>query len=650
MVKNTPIAQPSKSLFKKDVASLLLIFVLFITAVLLYLQHLDNPIVFDTAQSFNGPFLEGCYDSFNLFNLRSLAYVTFGIFYKWIGMDWFWHRILNLVFHATNTCLVFVFLKGLFGEVLKETKEELPVSVSWMAFLGGIFFAVDPISVYATAYLVQRSIQMATLFSLISLLFYQRAVILKQWYWFLPSVLSFFLAVHCKEHCVMLPAVAFIMTLILDPFEFKKYLERYGWVFLLFTVVAVEITLYQIGILGKVYEPHGEGMIDSANVKESVFTAENAYPLSVITQAYMFFRYLYLWIIPDVRLIYIDIQLPFATSLMSWPETFAFICFCCYPVMAFWLLRKKGTKALLGFGLLSPWLLFLTEVSVVRLSEQFVLYRSYLWMFALPSVLPFLFSIRINNHLHKKLMGILVFLYLAGLTVATVDRLDSFDTKVSIWEDAVSKIRAYGDYDALYKNYRPFNNLAFALTSTGKLIESIPYYYEAVRINPNYVKARSNLGAVLTNQGRYQEAIEHFKHAVKVNPLYIDAFVGLGVCAAEQGNQEEAIEYYQQAIKIKEDYPDANFNMGNAYLKLKDFNKAVYYYQVAIKANPSFADAHHNLGLALGNLGKFMEARATFENTLKIDPNHTRSQNALKLLNEQLLKITQMRMMQGATK
>ncbi|OVE81971.1 hypothetical protein BVY03_01595 [bacterium K02(2017)] len=624
------------TILSKEPNIFMVISILMFGVLAIYFQSINNPIVFDTAQNFNDHVLNNYFDNFSVLNLRSFSSFTFGLFYKLIEADWAYHRSLNIILQITNACLIFLVLKKLFKEVLKEQYDQGPLHMAWVAFLAAIFFAIHPMGVYATAYLIQRSIQMAVMFCLISTLLYIKGVVENKWEFLLMAVIAYFFAMHSKEHCVMFPAVLFMITLMLDPFSFKKYLFKYSWVFILCAIIALQLILLVKGIIGVVYEPHGKGMIGSANVKQAVFSEEKAFPLSVFTQSHMFFRYIYLWLIPNPNNIYIDVHLPFATKFTSWPESFTIICFTLYPILSLWLVFKKGVRALLGFGLISVWLLFLTEVTVVRLSEQFVIYRSYLWVVAIGAVLPALFSLKINNKYYPKIKMFVGLSYLLAISIVAYGRVATFDSKVSVWTDVVKKIRGKENNEALYKSYRPFNNLAFALTASGKLVESIPYYYEAIRINPDYVKARSNLGAVLTNQRRYQEAIEHFRHAINKDPKYIDAHVGLGVCAAEQGNQEEAIQHYKNALKVKDDYPDANFNMGNAYLKLRNYNNAIKYYKVAISSKPNFADSHHNLGIAFSNINRILDAKKAFEKALEVNPEHKRSREALNIINSRM--------------
>lgn len=622
-------------LFQDAVTGLKVLVILCLVSFFFYLQSLDNPIVFDTAQSFNHEVLNKYYDDFNIMGSRHISLLTFGAMFKIVQDNWFWHRLLNVVFHATNGFFIFYFLNLIFGHFISDDeKNRIPIHSSWVAFFGALAFILNPLSVYGTAYLVQRTGQMMVLFSMITLICYFKGMTKDDWRWYLGSVVGYFFAIHSKELSIMLPVVVGVMILVVElpRYTFLQLVKRHWWPFVLFTVIALE-TVYQYKTkLGEVYEPHGEQMIRSANIRETVLTEDSAYILSVITQMIMYFRYLYLWFIPDVRHIFIDIHLPFATSYLAWPDTLFVVGFITYPVLCAWLMIKGGVKRILGFTLISPWILFMTELSLVRLSEQFVIYRAYFWMtLVIGGALPFLLAIKIKGRTFPRSKIGLVVLYLMALCLGAQDRMNTFNSKTDLWRDVVNKVKDQ-DKKALYKAYRPYNNLAFALTSSGKLEESIPYYYQALQINPKYVKARSNLGAVLTNRGRFQEAIEHFKKAIALDPLYVDAHVGLGVCAAEQGFNEEAIEHYRNALKAKPDYPDALFNMGNAYLKLKQYETAIKFYSKAIVKKPNFADSHHNLGIAYSNIGKIREAQKAFESAIKIDPSHKKSNEALQII------------------
>lgn len=627
----------------KPVSLKLAFFLLTAVVFLFYAQILDNPITFDTAQTFNDQVLSEYFDQvtwYSLLEARRFSSFTFGLFYKVIGTDWFWHHLLNLLIHCANVVLVFKLLSLVLQKIINDQENDhSDLHKSWYAFIGALVFAVNPLSIYATAYLIQRSSLFMVMFTLLGLLSYFHGVIKQQKRYLVCTVLCYYMAHQSKEHVVMFPAVLLCFHYLIEPFKIKDFLKKYSLVYLALAFVGMIFVFKMSRILGEVYEPHGDAMIESANLKGAVLSEKSAYPLSLITQMNMFFRYIYLWVVPDWRNIYIDIHLPFVMKFVSFPETIFVIAFVLYPFFCIWLMtRSKVLIRMAGFGLSAVWLYSMPEFSVVRLSEQFVLYRAYLWMSLTAFIWPMLMLIQTRSKFifWGKWAGVLCYLIL--ISAVCLNRLDTFDSDILLWRDNVEKMKNI-DVTAMYKGYRPYNNLAFAMTSAGQIEQSIPYYYQALQINPKYVKARSNLGAVLTNRGRFQEAIEHFKKAIELDPEYVDAHVGIGVCAAEQGFTEEAIEHYMNALKVKPEYPDALFNMGNSYLKLKQYEKAIDLYKRAIAQKPNFPDSYHNLGIAYSNVGNFEEAKKAFEGAQKVDPNHKKSKEALDMISLQMPKL-----------
>jgi hypothetical protein len=113
--------------------------------------------------------------------------------------------------------------------------------------------------------------------------------------------------------------------------------------------------------------------------------------------------------------------------------------------------------------------------------------------------------------------------------------------------------------------------MGVVLRSRGELDLAIHRYQQAIKINPDHVRAYTNLGTVLRDQQELGAAIESYKKAIKINPNYADAHYNLGIALKEIGETDAAIESYRQATKIKPDYADANLNQSLAYLHKGDF-------------------------------------------------------------------------------
>src|SRR5207253_2455295 len=79
------------------------------------------------------------------------------------GQDVRWQRLVSVLLHAGTGIALFAFLYRLFRATLADAGSGL------LAFFGALWFVLHPVSVYGVAYVIQRSIILATLFSLVSL-------------------------------------------------------------------------------------------------------------------------------------------------------------------------------------------------------------------------------------------------------------------------------------------------------------------------------------------------------------------------------------------------------------------------------------------------------------------------------------------------
>ena len=354
----------------------------------IYGRFLWSPIVFDDNNFFGGAVHLDYLKAFFKFELRWLPYASFEWTRVFLGLEIIWYRLGNLALHIATAGMLFLFLRKLFDAVIPEPHTVIsdpalqkPISLLWLAFFGALIFAVHPAAVYATAYLIQRSTLMAMLFTLFMWYLFLEGVTRDSRWRLLASAGVYLLAVLSKEHVIMAPAVAFIMLFLLR--KPARELFRKAWpVFLLYGLVAAFV-LFQLkrnSILGQAYEPRGMDMLAILARLDPEFDPRLAYPLSILTQSFLFFKYLLVWMAPNPAWMSIDMFEPFATRFGSWPQMAGLAGFVIYPVVAVWLLLKQGKKGLLGFGMLCPWLMFATELSTVRIQETFVLYRSYLWM------------------------------------------------------------------------------------------------------------------------------------------------------------------------------------------------------------------------------------------------------------------------------
>ena len=485
----------------------------------LYAGSLHAPFVFDDLTFFATPEALSKYGhTYFSLDLRWLPYASLARTENWFGLDVFWLRLGNVLLHAANAIALFFLLRRLFQATLtnNDVPDGMPPSPVWFAFFGALIFALHPVSVYGVAYLIERSILMATLFVLLMLLAYLEGLLRGGWYWMLAAVLFYFAAVYSKEHSIAAPGLALALTFLVRKPSLALF-RKIAPYFILTALIAVTVILSTKGVLGQAYEPSAVGILDLSAKKQGLMDLPNVYLLSILTQSFLFFKYLWLWLLPNPAWMSVDMREPFATSFLSWPHTLGLIASLAYFCAAVWLLLKQGKMGLLGFALLFPWILFLTEFSTVRIQEPFVLYRSYLWMPGLFAALPVVFG-WVSPKKAFILLGVVSLL----LIPLTLNRLNTFSTTLLLWDDAEKLVRNKPNE---FGAERIYYNRGTELGQLKRYEEAIADFSRAIAIYP-FDFVYGNRATAYFFLGKYQEALRDFDRAIELNPDNANSYYG----------------------------------------------------------------------------------------------------------------------------
>lgn len=516
------------------------IFLLFLLPILLYGKFLWNPIVFDDQDFFNGTIHSEYLGKIFSLQLRWLPYATFEWTRALLGLDLIWFHLENLVLHIANATALFLFLRRLFEIVIPQenaiangpnTIATLPLS--WLAFFCALIFSLHPAAVYAVTYLSQRSILMATFFTLIMWRLFLEGIVRENQYWLIASAVAYFFAVFSKEHTVMAPAVAAAMTLLLHQPSWRIF--KWIWpTFVLYGLIGI-LVMFEVKsghILGQVYEINATQMLARLAEQDSGFDIRMAYPLSILTQSFLFFKYMLLWVVPSPAWMSVDMYEDFARRLWSWPQIVGLIGFIAYPLIALRLLLQRGMKGLLGFALLCPWLLFITEFSTIRIQESFVIYRSYFWMIGLFAAMPFV----LQKVPAKRAVVALTVITLIMIPTAWF-RLVTFSHPLLLWDDAARLVVDKTNRPGVERIYYNRGQTLFRLAHFQQAIED---YDKALAVYPGYSYAYNGRGAAYLELKKYQQAMNDFNKAIELNPRYFPPFIGKGLTYEKLNNLDAA--------------------------------------------------------------------------------------------------------------
>ncbi|MBV9241115.1 MAG: tetratricopeptide repeat protein [Acidobacteria bacterium] len=243
----------------------------------------------------------------------------------------------------------------------------------------------------------------------------------------------------------------------------------------------------------------------------------------------------------------------------------------------------------------------------------------------------------------------------ATLTVAAEGYLDSnqLDLAIKNFRDALAQDP---------KNTRATEGLSNALTAKG--IESagtnnnsatIPFFEEAVKLDPQNDVAFARLGSIYDSQGDTDKAIPSYEKAVALNPEYKDLYPTLGIAYVERGdvakgqealtNSEKAglenadVDFLRGVIAFKNNRDDealaafdkvdkethwaeAQYYRGQILARQGKTTEAVAQYRGALNTDPTFAPAAFDLGVEEYNSGNYNDAITAYKTAVQDDPDN----------------------------
>jgi hypothetical protein len=505
----------------------------------LYWPFLENPKVFDDWVFFSGWQFE--YYATHPFGLGMRLPPHFTLAFTEMelgGMQW--HRIVSLVFHIACALALCRLIYDLLRVVLPpEGPREAESTRAIWACAGGALFAIHPVAVYGAGYLMQRTIVLATLFSLVSMVLFVRGLVQRRHADALSAALMYSVAVLSKEHSILVPGVAVLAAVLVRE---RLFAYRHAAIYLAACVpAAIFVLLARKGLIGTAYEPDFGGL---ANQVEGAFAhniQDFSWAVSAVTQAGLFFKYLAIWLWPDTGAMSIDIRVDFLGTLTAgWVllKVGAFVAFGAIGVL---LLLRRGRAGLAGFGMLYVWILYLTEFSTIRFQEPFVLYRSYLWG---PGVLivvaAFLSAVPLRAAVIAAVLAVPVLLHQAH------DRLVTFSSSLLLWEDAYLKLPS----KPIPWGSRTLYMVGREYAYSGRYDEALEVAGKCLKEYPDTVHCYFARGFIHFMLGEYELALPYLSHAVELRPEGTLGHHRLGLVLERLGRIPEALAEYRRASEL----------------------------------------------------------------------------------------------------
>jgi tetratricopeptide (TPR) repeat protein len=620
-------------------------------AIAIYASGLGNMPVFDDAfytegalkARFSGPYLW----------TRLVSYGTFMWIDSLFGEALWKQRIANLAIHLGVVVALWVFYREVLRSIATPRPEpgEAPQPYRESQGLGIAigYFALNPVAVYAVAYLIQRTILMATLFVVLGLWLFARGLRTRQWWLHALAVLCYVLAVASKEHAVLAPLCALpVYVLVARPT--RKRLAIVGAATAILVATAGLVLKQRVGIvLGAPFDEFS--LVYLAQLAALDPSApQRAWGLSIENQAWLFFEYGFRWFLPVADWMSISLRPPFPVQWLTFPQVLGIPLYLATIAGGSALvLRARDWRALAGLSLLLPAILFATEFATVWVQDPFVLYRSYLWAIGLPGlVLCFVHG--------TSTRALVVVATVAGILLSwqAIERVLSFSTPETVWGVAIRKLpkdaRAvgrwfpylnrgsyYADHDQFELAIRDFEasstlgdmgmgsfNAGSMLAAQGKTTQALTMFDRAQKQGYELYSLPFQRGQAFAVLGRLDEAYHQFTQAMLMtppSPAYDILRLQRGRVALQTGHSDTAVSDLTAYLKYDPKHAEARYVLALAHLSRSQPNEALAVIDGGSDAFKRSGPAHYVRAVAYHGLGRKAEAMREIDEAVRMGPN-----------------------------
>jgi tetratricopeptide (TPR) repeat protein len=585
----------------------------------IYVPGLGNELVFDDAYLADGSLFEE-YRRLQL-RVRLLSYGSFVWVQGLFGDGWWKQRIVNLAIHAG----VVVVLWALYREILRRIDPgeaadgtgtpAAPLDRSWALPIAIGFFAFNPVAVYAVAYLVQRSILLATFFVVLGLWLFARAAAGGKPWLYLAALAAYAVAVMSKEHAVLAPLVAVPVYIVVARPDRRRLAILAGATAGVLTLAAAGLYLRYGDVIGKPFDEYSQVYLDQLS-RLDPDAGRHAYTLSILNQAWLFFRYGVDWMLPWSGWMSINLRPPFPVKIATFPHLLGIFGYVAAVAGGFWLLvRFRDWRALLGLALVIPALLFATEFTTVWVQDPFVLYRSYLWAIGIPAVVVLLVH-GPPPRVHAAVAVVLA----SFLLWQAQDRVFSLATAERAWTDAIEKLpndaRSVG-------RWFPYLNRGSIYADRDDTTSALRDYEMSSRLGDLGMGAM-NRGALLTAAGKNLEALKAFDEAQKQGYKLYNLPLQRGIALAALNRNEEAFRSFGDALALDAPSPSrevALLHVGRLGMLLQRHDEAIPALEALLVKDGKNREARYLLGMGLVAKGRHERAVEVLDPLIEVDRN-----------------------------
>lgn len=452
------------------------------------------------------------------------------------------------------------------------------------AFLGGLFFAVHPVTVESVAWIAERKNVLSMPLYLSAILVYLRFEDEGRWRWYAAALLAGAAALLAKTSVVALPVV----LLLLGWYRHGR-LDRRAF----FRVAPFFLMSLVMGLVTIWFQQHHA--IAGAQVRPEPYASR------IASAGWVVWFYLYKLIWPaNLLMVYPRWEIDGYRLGTHVPLALLVIC-----VLILWHNRKGwGRGPLVAVG---TFLLVLAPVlGVLEMSyARFSLVADHLQYAGIPGIMALaggglaaIWSGMRSSRGRRLVAGCIAMIALS-LGVLTWRQARLYSDEITLWSHVIER----ND-----RSWVAYNNRGGAYGGRHDYDLAIRDFDKVIALNPDNTEAWYNRGSAYGRKGDYARAVHDLSKAIELSPDYFEAYFNRANAHRGRGDFDQAIDDYTKVVQLQPTYWEAYYHRGLTYGYQGDLDRAIADYTQTLALNHEHAWAYYYRGMAYFKQGQLIPA------------------------------------------
>ena len=163
--------------------------------------------------------------------------------------------------------------------------------------------------------------------------------------------------------------------------------------------------------------------------------------------------------------------------------------------------------------------------------------------------------------------------------------------------------------------------------STGKYVDAVQYFEEALAVSPENAKVENNLGLAYEGLNEVDKAVDAYKRAIALGENSgtpsEQPMINLAIVLAHRSDLDGALALLKRAVIIAPEDTSIHEHLGHVYLELNQPPQAQIQLEKAVSLSPSVARLHFLLGQVYRREGLNEKGNAEFSRSASLNGTHS---------------------------